>query len=268
MHKHDKKARMTESLKTRLARGEMVHVFAVSRLYHHNLIQMLGQHGKFAGFWIDREHAGLSTCEMEVATIAGRSVGLDSFVRIAPTDYAAVTQCFESGAGGVMAAQIRSADHAEEFLRWAKFTPRGLRGLNNGGYDGGFGTRSLPDFIEQANRDSFVAIQIETLGALEDCDAIAAIDGVDLLFYGPADLSQALGVTGDYFHQDCLAAVDRIAAACRKHGKTWGAVPGSPEHASLLADKGCTMLSAVNDIRLTNAGIEAMLAQYNDLFDR
>ena len=259
---------MTESLKTRLARGELVHVFAVSRLFHHNLIQMLGQRGKFAGFWIDHEHAGLSTREMEIATIAGRSVGLDSFVRVAPTDYAAVTRCFESGAGGVMAAQIRSAEHAEEFMRWAKFTPRGLRGLNGGGYDGGFGTRSLPDFIERANRESFVAIQIETLGALDECDAIAAIDGVDLLFVGPADLSQALGVTGDFFHPDCLAAVDRVAAACRNHGKTWGAVTASPEHARVLADKGCTMLSAINDVRLANAGIAAMLEQYQDLFDR
>src|SRR5690606_20619941 len=126
--------------------------------------------------------------EIELAVIAGRSVGLDSFVRIAPTDYAVVTRCLETGAGGVMAAQIRSAEHAEEFVRWAKFAPRGARGLNTGGFDGGFGNRSPADFTAGANRDSFVAIQIETLGAVEECDAIAAIDGVDHLFVGPADL--------------------------------------------------------------------------------
>lgn len=256
---------MADSLKTRLARGELVHVFAVSRLYHHNLIQMLGQRGRFAGFWIDHEHAGLSTSEMEVATIAGRSVGLDSFVRIAPTDYALVTRCLESGAGGVMAAQITSAEHAEQFVQWAKFTPRGHRGLNAGGYDGGFGTRSLPDFIEKANRDSFVAIQIETLGALDECDAIAAIDGVDLLFVGPSDLSQALGVTGDFLNPKCLEALDEVSAACKKHGKTWGAVTLSPEHAQAMIDKGCTMISAMNDVRLMNAGIDAMLERYSSL---
>lgn len=259
---------MTDSLKTRLSRGELVHVFAVSRLFHHNLIQMLGMRGKFAGFWIDFEHAGLSTREMEMATIAGRSVDLDSFVRIPPTDYALVTRCLESGAGGVMAAQIHSAAQAEEFVRWAKFTPRGNRGLNAGGYDGGFGTRSLPDFTEGANRDSFVAIQIETLGAIEECDAIAAIDGVDLLFVGPSDLSQALGVTGDFLHQSCLDALDKVSAACRQHGKTWGAVTTSPEHAAVLVEKGCTMISAINDIRLTNAGIDAMLQRFGDVFDR
>lgn len=257
---------MTDSLKTRLARGELVNVFAVSRLYHHNLIQMLGQRGKFAGFWIDHEHAGLSTSEIEVATIAGRSVGLDSFVRIAPTDYAMVTRCFESGAGGVMAAQITSAAHAEEFVRWAKFTPRGLRGLNSGGYDGGFGTRPLPQFIEHANKESFVAIQIETLGALEECDAIAAIDGVDLLFVGPSDLSQALGVTGNFFHEKCLDALDQVAAACSNHGKTWGAVTMTPDHARVMVDKGCKMISAINDVRLANAGIDAMFERFSNMF--
>jgi 4-hydroxy-2-oxoheptanedioate aldolase len=259
---------MTDSLKHRLARGERVHVFAVSRLFHHNLILMLGQRGKFAGFWIDHEHAGLATRELEVAAIAGRSVGLDSFVRIAPTDYALVTRCLESGAGGVMAAQIRSAEHAEEFVRWAKFTPRGNRGLNSGGYDGGFGTRPLPEFIERANRESFVAIQIETLGALEEADAIAAIDGVDLLFVGPSDLSQALGVTGDFLNPRCLEALDRVASACRNHGKTWGAVTTTPEHAAVLVEKGCTMLSAVNDVRLTNAGIDAMLARFSNVLEQ
>ena len=259
---------MTDSLKTRLSRGELVHVFAVSRLFHHNMIQMLGMRGKFAGFWIDYEHAGLSTSEMEIATIAGRSVGLDSFVRIPPTDYALVTRCLESGAGGVMAAQIHSAAQAEEFVQWAKFAPRGHRGLNAGGYDGGFGTRSPQDFTERANRDSFVAIQIETLGSLEECDAIAAIDGVDLLFVGPSDLSQALGVTGDFLHPSCLEALDQVSAACRNHGKTWGAVTTSPEHAAVLVEKGCTMISALNDIRLANAGIDAMLQRFHEVFER
>lgn len=254
-----------DSLKTRLARGELVNVFAVSRLFHPNLIQMLGQRERFAGFWIDHEHAGLSISEIEIAALAGRSVNLDSFVRIAPTDYAMVTRCLESGAGGVMAAQITSAEHAEEFVRWAKFAPRGQRGLNAGGYDGGFGRKSLQEFTEQANRESFVAIQIETLGALDECDAIAAIDGVDLLFVGPSDLSQALGVTGDFLNARCIEAMDQVAGACRNHGKTWGAVVLSPEHAQVMVEKGCTMVSAINDIRLANAGIDAMLERFSNV---
>lgn len=257
---------MPDTFKQKLARGDRTVAFAVSRVFHHNLIQMLGLAGGFDGFWIDAEHAGFSATEMEIAAMAGRCHGLDSFVRIAPTDYATVTRCLESGVSGVMAAQIHSAEHAEEFVRWCKFAPRGCRGLNAGGYDGRFGSLPAAEFTARANRENFVAIQIETAGALDECDAIAAIDAVDHLFVGPSDLSQVLGVTGDFMHPDCLAAIDRVAAACQKHGKSWGAVTPTPEHAQMCADKGCQMISLTNDVRLVNAGIKAVKGAFGGFF--
>ncbi len=259
---------MPDTLRARVNRGDRLLTLAVSRVFHHNLIQMLGFHGGFDAFWVDFEHAGLDTRDIELASIAGRSVGIDCFVRIPPTDYALVTRCLESGAAGVMAAQINSAAQAEEFLQWAKFAPRGRRGLNVGGYDGRFGLLPPAELCERANRDSFVAIQIETQQALEECAAIAAIDGVDLLFVGPSDLSQCLGVVGDFLHPKCLKAIDRVSAACRKHGKHWGAVTPTPEHAAMCIEKGCTMFSPTNDVRLFNAGVKAVKQSFAGLFAR
>ncbi|MFG0335349.1 MAG: HpcH/HpaI aldolase/citrate lyase family protein [Maioricimonas sp. JB049] len=258
---------MPETLKTRLARGERVVVFAVSRVFHPNMIQMFGIHGGFDGFWIDHEHAGLSVEQMDLAAMAGRTSGLDCFVRVAPTDYALVTRCLESGASGVMAAQINTAEQAEEFVQWSKFAPRGRRGLNAGGFDGRFGNLPIGEFCERANRETFVAIQIETADAVENCEAIAAIDGVDLLFVGPSDLSQALGVTGDFMHAKCVDAIDRVAAACRNAGIHWGAVTTTADHARMLSEKGCTMLSPTNDVRMVNAGIRAVKGQFDFLFE-
>jgi 2-dehydro-3-deoxyglucarate aldolase/4-hydroxy-2-oxoheptanedioate aldolase len=257
---------MPETLKQKLARGERTVVFAVGRVFHHNLIQMFGLSGGFDGFWIDAEHSGFSAGEMEIAAMAGRSSGLDSFVRLAPTDYASVTRSLESGVGGVMAAQIHSVEEAEQFVKWAKFAPRGLRGLNTGAYDGGFGTLGLAEFSARANRDTFLAIQIETLGALETVDEIAAIDGVDHLFVGPSDLSQALGVTGEFLHPKCMAALDRVSRACENSGKSWGAVTPTPEHAAACVSRGCRLISPTNDIRLINAGLRATKEAFRDLF--
>jgi 4-hydroxy-2-oxoheptanedioate aldolase len=257
---------MSETLKQRLQRGDRLVVFAVGRMFHHNIIQYLGMAGGFDGFWIDVEHGGLTVHDIEVAAAAGRAHGLESFVRIPPTDYATVTRCFESGAVGVMAAQIASAEQAEEFVRWAKFAPRGRRGLNPLGYDGRFGSLSLAEFANRANEESFVAVQIETAQAVEEVDAIAAIDGVELLFVGPSDLSQALGVTGDLFHERSLDAVDRIAAACRTHGKQWGAVTPTPAYASLLIEKGCTLISPTNDVKLITSGLAAVKESFKELW--
>lgn len=255
-----------QKIKEKLSAGEMVMVSGMGRVLHHNLLQTMGIQGGFDGVWFDHEHVGFSIENLEVSALAARSEGMESFVRIAPTDYALVTRCLEAGTGGIMAAQIHSAEQAEEFVQWAKFAPRGSRGLNVGGYDARFATIPPAQFCKEANENTFVAIQVETLGAVEECDAIAAIEGVDLLFVGPSDLSQALGVTGDFFNEKCLAAIDRVAAACKNHGKTWGAVCVNPEHADMLADKGCLMLSPTSDVKIINAGIQSIKQTYGKYF--
>ena len=101
----------------------------------------------------------------------------------------------------------------------------------------------------------------------------AAIDGVDLLFVGPSDLSQALGVPGEFLHPKCLAALDAVSAACRAHGKTWGAVSANPEHARAMIQRGLSMLSPSNDVKIVNAQARRSVAQQDvefgkDLFAR
>jgi 2-dehydro-3-deoxyglucarate aldolase/4-hydroxy-2-oxoheptanedioate aldolase len=249
---------LTQTFKERIQTGDRLNVFAVGRMFHPNLVHYVGMRGGFDGLWIDAEHAGLTVPDIETASTAGKLYGLESFVRVPPTDYATITRCFESGATGVMAAQVAGAEQAEEIVTWAKFHPRGRRGLNPLGHDGRFGSVPLAEFTEGANRDTFVAIQIETVSAVDEVDEIAAVDGVDLLFVGPSDLSQALGVTGDFTHERCLEAIDAVAGACRRHGKHWGAVTPTPDYAALLIEKGCTLVSAVNDVKLVGAGLDAM----------
>ena len=254
------------SLKERLGRGESVNVFSIGRAFHPNLIQMFAIHGGFQGFWVDHEHVGFSIDQIELAATAGRAAGFDCFVRVAPTDYALVTRCLESGARGVMAAQINTAEQAEQFVSWAKFAPRGRRGLNAAAYDGRFGNLPLADFCETANRESFVAIQIETAQSVANVDAIAAIEGVDHLFLGPSDLSQDLGVIGQFLHPKCLDAIERISAACRKYGKSWGAVTMTPDHCEVLVKHGCQLISMTNDVRLINAGIKSVKQTFSARF--
>ena len=257
---------MTGPLKSRLRAGERLVVFGVGRMFHPNLVRYLGMQDDFDGLWIDVEHAGATVRDIENATSTGLGYGLEAFVRVPPTDYATVTRCFESGAVGVMAAQIHSAAQAEEFTGWAKFAPRGHRGMNPLGYDGQYGSLSLAEFAERANEQTVVGIQIETAQAVDEVDGIAAIDDVDFLFVGPADLSQALGVTGAFTDPRCLDALDRVAAACVAHGKHWGVVTPSPEYASMVLEKGCTLISPTNDVKLFAAGLEAVKEAYAELW--
>ncbi len=245
------------SFKQRLANGDTLRVFAVGRIVHPVVIEMFGLAGGYDGFWIDAEHVALNTEQIVTLAVAGRANGFDCFVRIAPVGYSQVTQCLETGAGGVMAAQIHSADEAEQFVRWAKFAPRGTRGLNAGGRDAEYTHKPAARFVEEANRELLTAVQIETTGAVEEVEAIAALDDVDLLFVGPADLSLALGCVGDFHHERLWEAIGRVAAACRKYGKPWGAVTPDPKFAQRAREQGCRMLTVGNEVLCLRRGIEA-----------
>ncbi len=145
-------------------------------------------------------------------------------------------------------------------------SPRGSRGLNTQGRDADYTHKPATQFAADANRDNFVAIQIETLGALDQVDQIAAIKDVDLLFVGPSDLSQALGVLGQFTHAKLWEAIDRVARACKAHGKHWGVVPADVAFADRAYELGCRMISITADIRALRTGIEATKTQYKSLF--
>lgn len=253
-------------LKERLSAGERLNFFALSRLISPVSVEMYALRGGFSGFWLDLEHGMATVDQIRGAFISARAVDLHQFVRMAPTGYQDVGQYLELGAGGVMAAQIDSADQAAEFTSWAKFPPSGVRGMNMSGVDGGFTTRSSSEFYANANDEVFVAIQIETLGALNEVDEIAALSNVDHLFVGPSDLSIALGNYPD-FHSDVLwEAVQQVSKACSKHGKSWGAVTPDALWAERAVELNCQIVSMSNETVALKLGVDAVKDAFQEQF--
>ena len=253
---------MAGFFKSLLAIDRTLRVFCTGRLVHPVTIQMFGLAGGFDGFWLDQEHAGVSIDQITLAALAGRASGFGCFVRMPMTGYAAVTQSLESGVDGVMAAQVASAAEADQFVRWARFSLRGVRGVNTQGADGHFTHKPASELARDADRDHFVAIQIETLGALDQIDEIAQTDGVDLLFIGPQDLAQSLGVLGQLNHQRVWEAIERVAGVCRRRGMPWGIVPCDPAAAERVVALGCRMVSVTSDVQALRLGIETVQARF------
>jgi 2-keto-3-deoxy-L-rhamnonate aldolase RhmA len=253
-------------IKQLLAEGKLVRMFGVGQLYSPKLVEIVGEHGGFDALWLDAEHAGLGMKEIELATMAARYYGLDHFVRQPATDYASIMRSLEAGAGGVMISMARGPEDAEQAVRWAKFHPRGERGMNGGNRDGRFGLMPVPQYVAKANAETFVGIQLETPGAIAGVAEIAAIPDVDLLFVGPADLSQVLGIPGDFENPRCYDAIEKIAQACADAKMPWGIVPRGPEYATRMRSWGCQMFVAAFDIHVVHAGIRAIKARYGEAF--
>ena len=138
--------------------------------------------------------------------------------------------------------------------------------MNGGNRDGRFGLTPLAEYAAKANAETFVGIQIETAGAIASVAEIASIPDVDLLFVGPADISQVMGVPGDFENPKCLDAIERIANTCAEAGKPWGIVPRGPEYAERMRQWGCQMFVAAMDIHVVHAGIRAAKDRYAALF--
>ncbi len=253
-------------IKQMLAEGQVVRVFGLGQLLSPKLVEIVGEHGGFDALWLDAEHAGIGMREVELATLAAKAYGMDHFVRLPATDYASVMRPLEAGAGGLMISMVRSAEEAEQAVRWSKFWPRGERGLNGGNRDGRFGLTPLRDYTADANASTFLGIQIETRGALDQVAAIAAVPDVDLLFVGPSDLSQVLGVPGDFENPRCLEAIEAVARECARAGKAWGVFSRGPEYAERMRGLGCRLFVLAADIHMMHAGIRAAKQRYAPFF--
>lgn len=177
---------------------------------------------------IDTEHAPTGTESVEACVRAvdaanargdeGESGGDDAgdgddtapVVRVAWNDHVRIKRALDTGAAGVMAPQVNTREEAEEFVAAARYPPEGRRGVA-GTRASAYG-RDLDDYYEHANDRVATIAQIETETAVENVADIAAVDGLDALLVGPADLSADLGVFGEYDAERFLGAVERVLA--------------------------------------------------------
>ncbi len=257
---------MNITLKALLAQDRLLRVCALGQLCSPKLVEMIGYHGGFDAVWLDQEHVGLTIPQIEEAARAARGCGLPSFVRLNATDYATVMRPLEAGAGGVMAAMIRSVRQVEELLTWAKFHPRGLRGVNGTGVDGRYGSLSGAEYFPKANAETFVAVQIEHIDAVEDVERIAAVPDLDLLFIGPADLSQSMGLPGQWEHARMWQAVERVAHAAAANRVPWAILPRDAAHARRCVELGCRVLSLGIDVWFFQRGLQAFVEDFAEFF--
>jgi 2-keto-3-deoxy-L-rhamnonate aldolase RhmA len=138
--------------------------------------------------------------------------------------------------------------------------------MNGGNRDGRFGLMPIAEYAVKANAETFVGIQIETAGAVAAVREIAAIPDIDLLFVGPADISQVVGAPGDFENPKSLDTIERIARACAEAGKPWGIVPRGAEYAERMKAWGCRMFVLGFDHHSLHAGIRAAKERYSSFF--
>jgi 4-hydroxy-2-oxoheptanedioate aldolase len=172
------------------------------------------------GIIIDCEHGNISDDAMHNSVAAIAAQGVSPLVRIQTGQPDHIKRALDAGAHGIVVPMVNTVDDARTVVASSKFPPHGVRGQGSAFPGFAFGV-DIPTYMTTADESIIVCVQIESKTAVENVDAIAALPGVDMLFIGPNDLAMSvLGYVparGD--EVEFTAAIDKIVAAARKHGK-------------------------------------------------
>lgn len=150
-------------------------------------------------------------------------------------------------------------------MRWAKFAPLGERGFDGGNADSPYGSMDMASYVEAANRETFILAQIESPTAVPNAQAIAEVEGIDGLFFGPGDFSVLSGIPGQFDSDMVRSAMRQVAKAAQSAGKQFGTLVFSREQAARVLEIGATFITMGCDIPMLKGAMEQLRDQFQEL---
>lgn len=219
----------------------------------------------FDAILIDLEHHGSSVETAGQLMRATRVGSTDVIARPGKGEFMRMGRLLELGAQAILYPRCDSPAEAAEVVRWAKFAPIGQRGFDGAGPDSAYASMPVREYIEHANRETLVIIQVEDQSSLDQVEAIVATPGVDMIMLGAADYSILSGFAGEFDHPSVTQAVERVARAARKAGKHWVRSVGTPEQAQQSLEMGCRLLLHNADILMIKNGLLQVQRQFSPL---
>ena len=211
---------------------------------------------------IDLEHGPGSILDAVHVMQALQGHGCAPLIRVPDSGAAGMKRALDAGAAGCMVPSVEGLAEAREVAAACHFAPKGRRGMATAVIRAsGFGMDEAR-YLERAAEETLVICQIETQDAVSEVEAIADLDGVDMLFLGPNDLAANLGHLGEVDHPEVLSAAERVEAAARAAGKLLGGIPTPARSAVALKDAGYNLIMADADTLLLREGARRSVAAF------
>ena len=203
---------------------------------------------EFAVF--DMEHSGWSIETIRMLIATSRSTDMIPLVRVPATEYHFIARVLDVGAMGIMVPMVESGAQAAALVAAAKYPPLGRRGAAFGVAHDDYSGGNIVEKMSSANSQTLLIALVETAAGVEHVEEIAAIDGIDVLWVGHYDLTNSLGIAGQFDHPRYKEAVAHVLDACRRHGKIPGFMASDVPAGKALLDKGFRMIAYGGDLWL------------------
>ena len=210
---------------------------------------------KYDGIWLDLEHRAMDAREVQSLIAFCKFNDIDCMVRPPTREANYLYRYLEDGASGFLVPLVSDAQTAANLVQAVKYPPLGNRGMDGAGFDGDYGISVwTPDstYNADANRETFILTQEETLQAVANAEEIASIEGIDGLFIGPGDLGLRIANTPGGTDLTMEKAIEQVAAAAEKHNKVWGITAGSVADIERFRSLGAQIVPWGGDFALMN----------------
>lgn len=243
------------SMKRKLAAGELVLCMNL-RLARSVDIAMVAKAGGYDALYVDMEHSPYSIETTSTICAAALGIGITPLVRVPSHDAHWSSRVLDGGAQGVIVPHVDNRSQAEAVVRNCRFPPVGRRSVMGLGPALGYVAAPLGELNDRLNRETALIVMLETAEGIDNAAAIAALPGIDVLLIGSGDLTTDYGIPGQVDHPRLRAAYERVADACRTHGKVLG-VGGIRHNVALqgeLIRLGARFVIAGTDVNYVLAG--------------
>jgi 2-keto-3-deoxy-L-rhamnonate aldolase RhmA len=245
---------MKNELKRRLKAGEQVCGIWVT--IESPIVTELLSTLNFDYFVFDTEHSPLDIYQTQTLMQAMRHNGTTPIVRVWWNDIVAIKRALDIGAYGIVVPWINNKEQAEMAVKACRYAPKGLRGCGprRAAFDD-------PDYLKTADEEILIIAQIETKDAVENIESIVSVEGIDVTYIGPADLSASYGHLGDMSHPEVQTAIDRVFDASRKAGVATGIHLGAGKTIMDRVKKGYSFVTVGSDLDFLGFGAIQTLKQ-------
>ena len=207
----------------------------------------------------DMEHGGLSLEQFKTLAIISNANKITPIIRIPEVSYNYVARALDLGASGIMVPMINTPEDVLKIVNASKYPPQGKRGAGFGFAHDNYINQSPLSYIEKANNSNINIIQIETKIALENVREIASIGGVDCLWVGHFDLTNFLGIPGDFTSKIYLNAIKEIVFAANLYNKSVGIMVNSKKELETYSKLGFNMIAVGTEMNILSRSISQIL---------
>jgi 4-hydroxy-2-oxoheptanedioate aldolase len=226
--------------------------------YAHQVVELCAPSG-FDWLLLDTEHAPNDPYMVQTQLMAAKGGSAQCVVRPAWNDLVLIKRFLDIGAQTLLLPYVQTAEEAHAAVQAMRFPPDGLRGVASSTRAAGFGR--IKDYLNRANAEMCVLVQVETRKSLDNLDAICKVDGVDGVFIGPNDLSADLGHRGDIPHPEVQSAIADALKRIRALGKAPGILVGEADGQRML-DLGALFVAVGSDTGLLRVAADKLAAKF------